>query len=79
MLHSCPTSKDCNSAGDCAKGFIGQGGSVNINQADSVADGGHFSGSVSNVQLVEWNFTGDKAVPDVGYATLPSATFNAVW
>jgi hypothetical protein len=73
--------EQCTISGDqatCAREFLGQTGNASFSQATESSTG-VFSGSVTNVQLRQWNFTSDSAVPNGACFTLPAVSFTASW
>lgn len=69
----------CDNNGTCAKEYFAQGGSGTVTVATQDEVAGRFEGSLSNVRLVEWDFTNDEAIPGGGCVVLSGATVSLAW
>lgn len=72
-------SRGCDSAGQCSREYLGQGGSGTITAATRDALLGQFSGSLSAVRFVEWDFMNDVPVPGGECVQLTGESIDARW
>ncbi len=69
----------CNSAGDCTREYFAQSGLASVSSATQSANSGLFSGLMTNVRFVEWDFVNDAAVPGGRCVVVESQAFQVTW
>jgi hypothetical protein len=74
----------CDSNSECAELYLAQSGELSVTKSTTIADAGTFTGTLSNVHFVQWDFgtnsnPKDAPVPNGKCVDITHATFNATW
>lgn len=69
----------CDNNGTCAREYFAQGGTGTVTVGTQDEAAGRFEGTLSNVRLVEWDFTNDEAIAGGTCVQLAGATFSVAW